>query len=600
MRSSNAKTRTNSYVKAVKTAKTVKQRPDRIRIRLISGGCIISILFAVISARAVQIQVLDSEWLQEKASKQYERPLVVKGKRGAIMDSNLEDFATTINVTSIAVHPKQVKDRAETARIIAKTTGMDYKEVKNKLDSSSSFVWIKRQALPKHVDALREMNIKGLVFLPEETRIYPHTDMAAQLVGFSGLDGKGLGGLEYHYDSELQGKSAQQKVLRDAKGRFIERPQGETEATNGNNLILTIDRTIQYITDNSLKAAVEQYNAKSGIAVVMDPKSGAILALSNYPVFNPNNYRSYDRSLLRNRAVTDPFEPGSTMKIFLAAAAFESGIVKPETKFNCENGKYRVDSFIIHDTHSHGSLTVGEIIKYSSNIGSVKISEAIGKESLYKSLKNFGFGEKTGIDCPGESPGRLANQSKWRKIDFANIAFGQGVSVSAVQLTAAVSALANKGIMMKPRLVRAITDSENNIVKIFEPEKIGRAVSEKTADEVKKIMREVATEGGTGKNADIEGYPVCGKTGTAQKIDESGRYAKGKYVSSFVGFAPMDDPQLTTLVLLDEPSNGGYYGGTVAAPAFREIVSQSLQKMSLYPLLTEEKLVAALKERNNG
>jgi len=594
MRSSNAKTRTNN------NNKVAKPRPDRIKSRVAFAGSLFLVLFGVISARAVQIQIIDSDWLQEKASKQYERPLVIKGKRGAIMDSNLEEFATTINVTSIAIHPKQIKDPVETSRKLAKVLVMDQAKIKEKLSSSSSFVWLKRQAFPKQVDALQELNIKGLVYLPEQTRIYPHTEMASQLVGFSGLDGKGLGGLEYYYDSELQGKSSSQKVLKDARGRLIERPEEESGASNGNNLILTIDRTIQYITDNSLKAAVTQYNAKSGMAVVMDPKTGAVLAISHYPTFNPNNYKSFDKSLWRNRAITDPFEPGSTMKIFLAAAAFESGTVKPETKFNCENGKYRVGSFIIHDTHSHGELTVEEIIKYSSNIGSVKISEMIGKEALYKTLKNFSIGEKTGIDCPGETSGRLANQTKWTKIDAANIAFGQGVSVSALQLAAAVSAIANKGIMMKPRLVRAMTDSENNVVKTFEPEKIGRAVSEKTADEVKKIMRTVATEGGTGKNADIEGYPVCGKTGTAQKIDGTGQYAKGKYISSFVGFAPMDDPRITTLVLLDEPSGGGYYGGVVAAPAFREIVSQSLQKMSLYPIVTEDKLTAALKGKSNG
>lgn len=596
MRSSNAKTRTNHFSKV----KTEKKRPDRIKGRVIFSGSLFFLLFGVISARAVQIQILDSQWLQEKASKQYERPLVIKGKRGSIMDSSLEEFATTINVTSVAAHPKMIKSPIETSAEIAKILGMDQAKVREKLSSGSSFVWIKRQALAKHVDALREKNIKGLVFLPEQTRIYPHTEMASQLVGFSGMDGKGLGGIEYYFESELQGKSSSHRVLKDARGRLIERPEGESDATNGNNLILTIDRTIQYITDNSLKAAVEQYNAKSGIAVVMDPKTGAVLALSHYPTFNPNSYKSYDSSLLRNRAVTDPFEPGSTMKIFLASAAFESGVVKPETKFDCENGKYRVGSFIIHDTHSYKDLTVEEIIKYSSNIGSVKISETIGNEALYKTLRNFGIGEKTGIDCPGESPGKLAHPNKWRKIDAANIAFGQGVSVSAIQLTAAVSAIANKGILMKPRVVRAVTDSENNVIKVYEPEKAGRAISERTAEEVKKIMRGVATEGGTGKNADIEGYPVCGKTGTAQKIDETGKYAKGKYVSSFVGFAPMNDPKLTALVLLDEPSGGGYYGGVVAAPAFREIVSQSLQKMSLYPIVTEEKLTAALKGKTNG
>lgn len=596
MRSSNAKTRANSFSKV----KNEKKRPDRIKGRVIFSGSLFFLLFAVISARAVQIQVLDSQWLQEKASKQYERPLVINGKRGTIMDSNLEEFATTIDVTSIAAHPKQIKSPIETSRVLAQILGMDQAKIREKLASKPSFVWIKRHALAKQVDALKEQNIKGLVFLPEQTRIYPHTEMASQLVGFSGLDGKGLGGLEYFYDSELQGKSSSQKVLKDARGRLIERPEDEAGGGNGNNIILTIDRTIQYITDNSLKSAVEQYNAKSGIAVVMDPKTGAVLALSHYPTFNPNNYRSYDRAFLRNRAATDPFEPGSTMKIFLASAAFESGVVKPETKFNCENGKYRVGSFIIHDTHSYNDLNVEEIIKYSSNIGSVKIAETIGNEALYKTLKNFGIGEKTGIDCPGESPGKLAHPNKWRKIDAANIAFGQGVSVSAIQLTAAVSAIANKGILMKPRVLRAITDSENNIIKLFEAEKAGRAISEKTAEEVKKIMRGVATEGGTGKNADIEGYPVCGKTGTAQKIDETGKYAKGKYVSSFVGFAPMDDPKLTALVLLDEPSGAGYYGGVVAAPAFREIVSQSLQKMSLYPPITEEKLSASLKGKTNG
>ncbi|MBW1842449.1 MAG: penicillin-binding protein 2, partial [Deltaproteobacteria bacterium] len=287
-------------------------------------------------------------------------------------------------------------------------------------------------------------------------------------------------------------------------------------------------------------------------------------------------------NLWRNRAITDPFEPGSTMKIFLASAAIESGLCNPNTIFYCEGGRYRIGRNFIHDTHEYGWLSLQQIVKYSSNIGTVKIAERIGKDNLYHTLRNFGFGKKTGIDCPGETAGTLSPQSRWSKIDTGAISFGQGISVSAIQLITAVSSIANDGILMKPYVVKAITDRNGRLIENFHPQKVRTVISPETARVIKRIMQTVIDEGGTGVNAAIEGYTVCGKTGTAQKVDKNGGYARGKYVSSFVGFAPAENPAVAILVAVDEPQEQ-HYGGTVAAPAFRKIAYDTLNYLNIPP-----------------
>ncbi len=569
----------------------IAKEPNRIKIRVLLVGIAFGICFSAIVARAVDLHLFKGPWLSQKADGQVKRPVKALGERGIIFDANMGKMALSIDVTSIGAHPKQIKDVAATARDLAKALGMNRSDLANKLASNTPFVWIERHVTPKKVEMVQALNLEGIVFKSERSRFYPYKSMAAQIVGFSGVDGRGLEGVEFFYDHVLEGQQAQFRVIRDALGRRLGLEIDEETDRSGKNLVLTIDRRIQYIAETALAEAVVQNGAKNGIAVVMSPKTGAVLAMAHYPSINPNNYNLFAKDKWRNRAITDPYEPGSTLKIFSAAAALESGVSGPHSIFYCENGAYRIGRNVIHDTRPYKYLSLEQIIQVSSNIGTVKLSENIGTKNLYDTLRNFGFGEKTGIDCPGETPGMLSPYQRWTKIDNAAIAFGQGISVSAIQLARAVSAIANEGILMKPYVVQSITDKNGDPIQKFEPIPVRRAVSPETAEAIAKMMVKVTEEGGTGTRAALEGFKVAGKTGTAQKIDENGTYARGKYVASFVGFVPANNPAATILVMIDEPQKA-HYGGIVAAPVFKKIALQTLNYMNIPPDSKPEHLTA--------
>lgn len=569
----------------------IAKEPNRIKIRVLLVGIAFGICFSAIVARAVDLHLFKGPWLSQKADGQVKRPVKALGERGIIFDANMGKMALSIDVTSIGAHPKQIKDVAATARDLAKALGMNRNDLANKLASNTPFVWIERHVTPKKVEMVQALNLEGIVFKSERSRFYPYKSMAAQIVGFSGVDGRGLEGVEFFYDHVLEGQQAQFRVIRDALGRRLGLEIDEETDRSGKNLVLTIDRRIQYIAETALAEAVVQNGAKNGIAVVMSPKTGAVLAMAHYPSINPNNYNLFAKDKWRNRAITDPYEPGSTLKIFSAAAALESGVSGPHSIFYCENGAYRIGRNVIHDTRPYKYLSLEQIIQVSSNIGTVKLSENIGTKNLYDTLRNFGFGEKTGIDCPGETPGMLSPYQRWTKIDNAAIAFGQGISVSAIQLARAVSAIANEGILMKPYVVQSITDKNGDPIQKFEPIPVRRAVSPETAEAIAKMMVKVTEEGGTGTRAALEGFKVAGKTGTAQKIDENGTYARGKYVASFVGFVPANNPAATILVMIDEPQKA-HYGGIVAAPVFKKIALQTLNYMNIPPDSKPEHLTA--------
>ncbi len=538
--------------------------------------------FTVIGVKAVYLQIYRGSWLAQLAADQYEITSRSSGNRGTIYDRNLTEMAVSLKVTSIAAYPRQIEDLGSTASAMAKALNIDRKSLSRKLGSQKSFVWIKRQASPKETAAIKNPQHLGIGFIPEYNRFYPNKTLAAQAIGFTGIDGEGLEGVEFYYDRYLMGIKGNYTVLRDAHGNGFISADNNHPDTSGHNLILTIDRNIQYISEKALEDTVKTFSAKSGIAIVMNPKTGAILALAHYPLFNPNTFAQYDRERWRNRAITDPFEPGSTMKIFSATAAIESGGSSPNSIFFCENGAYRIGSNVVHDLGSYGWLSLQNIIKYSSNIGAVKVSEMIGPELLYKTLRDFGFGEKTAVDCPGETAGSLTHYKKWSKLDAGAISFGHGISVSAVQLVTAVSAIANDGFLMKPYLVKEITDQNGNSIHRFEPRKIRRVISSETARTVSKMMQTVITKGGTGVRASLEGYAVCGKTGTTQKISEQGTYVEGKYIASFIGFTPAQKPEIAILVVIDEPQDK-YYGGLVAAPVFKKIAHETLIYLNIPP-----------------
>ena len=570
-----------------------------IRFRLISVIFLFFILFTAISARTVYLQVFCGPWLAQKAADQYERSFELAGNRGTIYDTNFAKMAVSNLATSIAAHPKQIKNARKSAKALSRILKINRKVLQDKLICKKPFVWIKRQSSPNETKAVKDLKLEGIGFIPEYNRLYPNKTLAAQVLGFTGTDGNGLEGIEFYYDTYLRGARGNFTILKDAFGNGFLSGKGNVPDYSGKNIILTIDKTIQYITEKALEETVTSFSARSGMAVVIAPKTGAILAIAHYPFFNPNSFKYFRRELWRNRAITDPFEPGSTIKIFSAAAAIESGGSSPNTIYFCENGAYRIGRKIIHDNSPHGWLSLQQIVKYSSNIGAVKISEKIGPEHLYNTLCNFGFGTKSGIDCPGETAGSLALYKQWTKLDTSVISFGHGISVSAVQLIAAVSTIANGGVLMKPYLVRAITDKNGQYIHRFKPRKIRRVISTNTAREVAKIMKTVITRNGTGTLAALEGYSVCGKTGTSKKIGKDGYYSDDKYIASFAGFTPAENPEIAILVIIDEPMEK-HYGGIVAAPAFKKIAHETLNHMNISPTIPFNKLTLSLKKEARG
>ena len=560
----------------------MSQERKIVRIRIVLIALFFGAFFVVITAKAAYLQLYRGPWLADMAAGQVEKSYKTSGKRGTIFDRSGTEMAVSIQVTSIAANPKRIPNVHQTAAALGKRLKIDRRKILRKFSSRKPFVWVKRQATPKEVEQVKSLGLEGIEFVPEFNRFYPNKTLAAQVIGFTGIDGNGLEGIEYYYDSYLGGAEGSRTVLRDALGQRFVSPRQKIEDYSGQNIVLTIDRTVQYIAEQALAETVSEFSALSAIAVVMVPKTGAVLAMAHHPPFNPNDYRRFSRENWRNRAITDPIEPGSTMKIFSATAAIESGGSSPNTIFYCENGSYRIGKNVVHDLYSYGWLSLQQIIKYSSNIGAIKISEMVGAERLYNTLSDFGFSTKTGIDCPGESTGSLAFYKRWSRLDAGVISFGHGISATPLQLATAVSAIANRGKLMKPYLVQSITDSSGRLVHSFEPRMVRRVISPETAATVAGIMKTVITKGGTGTAAALDGYTVCGKTGTAKKINAEGTYTEGKYVASFVGFTPATDPEITVLVVVNEPQEK-YYGGLVAAPVFRTIANQTLNYLNVPP-----------------
>jgi len=562
--------------------KDTKEKWSRIRIRII--GVLFAVFFVITSFRAFYLQILKKDDWTRIAEKQHQKIVPLTPARGTIYDSTGAALAVSIEMDSCYAEPVFIDDPGSAAIKLAPVIGMSREELQRKLSGKRGFVWLRRQLTPGLAQKIRDLKIGGIGFVKESRRFYPNSEVASNVIGFTGLDPEGLEGIELKYNSQILGNTGYLVTERDALGRDIALMDKVVQkSSKGYNITLTVDKNIQYVTEKELAKAVTESRAAGGMALVMDPQTGKILAMASYPTFNPNAFRNYSQDSLRNRAIADSFEPGSTMKVFLIAAAMDAKLVGPNDTFNCENGSYAIGGRVIHDTHKYGSLRVSEILKYSSNIGSAKIGSRLGAERLLASLKNFGFGEKTGIDLPGEVSGYLRDRSRWYPIDLATISFGQGLSISSLQLATAVSALANGGLLMKPYLVEKITDDAGTVIRQFSPEIRRRASSARTSQTMTKMMESVTSEGGTGLNAVVDGYLVAGKTGTAQKVDPMTRcYSATKRTASFVGFVPADKPRLTILVVVDEPKTSSY-GGVVAAPAFREIAHQSLCYLKVPP-----------------
>lgn len=566
-----------------------------IRFRISTVLVIFCLLFLVVAGRAFQLQVLKKEQLCKLAESQYKKNVSLVPKRGTIYTRGYEELAVTVEVDSVYAEPDSIDVPKFAAKKLAPVLSLDREELEDNLSSSKSFIWLARKVTPSTIERVRSLNLKGICFVKENRRFYPNGELASHAIGFAGLDGQGLGGIELTHDAQIKGKTELIRAERDAfKNRTLPRDFGFEDSLSGNSVVLTIDKTIQYNAEKELADAVRKSGAKGGTAIVMDPKSGEVLAMASYPQFNPNDLSSCSNASLRNKAIADTYEPGSTFKVFLLSAALEEGVVTPEDKFNCEKGSLELAGKKIKDTHEYGTLSVKEIMKFSSNIGSAKIGAKLGKQKLYDYIVSFGFGSTTGVELNGEGSGILRSMKSWSKLDLATISFGQGISVTPIQLATAFSAIANGGYLMKPYLVKDVLDRDGKVIKSNQPQIVKKVISGETALKVTEMLRDVVSEGGTGTEAAITGYNVAGKTGTAQKVSGGKGYRENKHVASFIGFVPAESPELVVLVAIDEPE-GIQYGGTVAGPAFRAIAESSLRYLNSPKKNDDEVPVGGLK-----
>ena len=574
--------------KSKKTRDRRSKGPDkrkdffRFKARLIM--LCLALVGGIIVFRAFVLAGVESEKLAAMARQEYRQVVTLNPDRGVIHDRHGEELAVSVQVESIFLRPARIQDRAKASRVLARVLKMKRQTVMKKLTSRQPFVWLKRQVEPEVAAKIKNLELDGVGVIPESRRFYPHRELAAHVLGFTGVDSHGLEGLEKGYDSFLRGRSSQYSRKRDARGRPIYiSEEGPLRQTKGHDLVLTLDKRIQYLAQRALARAVAAQRARSGLILVLDPARGDVLALAGEPVFNPNVYRSSPGYTWRNRVLTDPFEPGSTFKVFTLAAALEEGLVSPKTRIDCGNGAFKIGRNTVHDIHPHQVLTVSRLLSVSSNIGLAKIALKLGPGRFHRRLRAFGFGQHSGIDLPGESKGLLAPPERWRKIDTANIGFGQGVAVTAIQLTSALGAVANKGVLMRPRVVSRIIGPDGRTKEERRPEAVGRVMSAATAAKLVKMMEGVVAEEGTGAQAKTPGYRVAGKTGTAQKLDQAtGTYSNKKHLALFMGLAPAEKPALVILVVIDEPK-GSPFGGVVAAPVFAQVAQESLRHLGVSP-----------------
>jgi len=553
-----------------------------LRARVLILAAVLAVAFAGLTGRLAWLQVVKRAELAQLAERQYSRTVVLHAQRGPILDRQGTPLATSTPTESLFVQPRSVGDPVRVTARLAPIIGLPPAEVHAVLTSSRSFVWLRRRLPPAVAAGVRALREPGLGFLPEPLRLYPNRELAAHVVGFEGVEG-GLEGIERAFDGELAGTPGKAIVGRDALGREVAAPHMLEPPQPGLGVMLTLDRAIQYMTERELDAAYRRTGARSAMAVVLDPRTGEVLALAIRPTFNPNTFLDVpSRDRWRDRAVTDPFEPGSTFKVILAAAALEEGVVRPEDRIYGENGSVTIAKTTIHDWKKYGWLTFSEVLQNSSNVGSIKVGLALGRERYYRYMSAFGFGAATGVGLPGESRGLLRAPGRWSLLSLPTMSIGQEVSVTALQMVAPFGAIANGGTLMQPRIVRATFDAAGQEVRRFEPRPVRQVISPETARTLTRILVRVV-ESGTGHNAAIPGYEVAGKTGTAQKLDPATRrYSRSPGVLSFVGWAPADEPRFVMLVTLDEPKNE-IWGSEAAAPIFSAIGRGILRYLEVPP-----------------
>ena len=561
-----------------------------IRIRIYVVAIFFFFGLGRVLLEAYHLQILNKDDLNSIARNGYEGTTTLPSKRGTIYDREGHELALSVEVGSVYAHPKDVKEKAKAARKLAHILKKEQGNLLKQLKSNKPFVWIERRIPPEQSQQVKAANLKGVGVTREIRRYYPGKESGAHLIGFVGIDNQGLEGLEKKYDAFLKGPQMNITQMRDALGRpfSIDRPVMSDNRMH--DLVLTIDKDIQFKAQAALRSAVKKAKARGGNCIVMDPSTGEILAMAVVPEFNPNDFSRNKPSQWRNRTVTDCFEPGSTIKAFLLAACLEEGVLTANTRIDCEQGKYKIGKNIIHDTKEHGILSVSDVIMFSSNIGGVKMGQWLGYERFCAYLRKFSFGNRVGSDFLGQRQGFIRPVEKTREIDQANIFFGQGMTSTSLQLITAMAVIANGGRLMRPYVVKAIVDQSGRTVNETRPKVIRRVISQKIARKVARILERVVSEEGTAAPASISGFRVAGKTGTSQKVDpRTRRYSWSKYIATFVGFVPVDNPKLVILVTIDEPK-GIHYGGLIAGPVFRDVGKWSLNYFRINPQIRLTKM----------
>lgn len=553
-----------------------RSRRTRLRMCGVIGG--LALGFIGVVARAIDLHLGEQRSLKWIATKQYRAVIPTAPRRGKIFDTKGRELAVDIPVFSIYADPRAVRDRAGTLAALDRLLGLggETPGILRQMERERKFVWIKRRVAREVAEHVRALKLPGISSVEESKRFYPNGALASQVLGAVGYDAQPLGGVELAYHGYLASGRGEAVYQRDARGRFFYTPVHFPTVTATADVDLTIDKVIQHYTETILQTAVTTAQARHGVAVVVDVASGRVLAMATMPTFDPNDYTRYDQALWRNRAITDPVEPGSTFKVLIAAGAIEAGM-DPERTFDCERGAIKIGAAVLHDHDPYGTLALKDIIRVSSNIGALKVAQALGREPVARTLQAFRIGQPTGIDFPGEGGGILRDAATWQPVELATIAFGQGVTATPLQMTMAFAAIANGGTLFRPYLVERIRRSDGTLLYEGGPKAVGQPVRSATAAILTAMLERVVEAGGTGTKAASPIYRIAGKTGTAQKVVEgTGHYAAGKYFASFIGFAPVPNPRIAVFVGIDEP-HGSYFGGIVAAPAFRAIVETTLQ-----------------------
>jgi cell division protein FtsI (penicillin-binding protein 3) len=549
------------------------------KFRLYLLGGFLFLWCAFIGLRLLQLQILRyGDWVQ-RAQRQQQRSIPVSPRRGIIYDRNGHELAMSISVDSAFAVPSEIPDPENTAGLLARVLHTDPRDMVARLKASHSFAWIARKVDADTSQRIRAMNLRGIYFQKEPKRFYPKRELAAQTIGYVGLDDEGLGGIEHAYEARLHGRPGKMLITMDARRKWFGRVERQPDP--GDNVVLTVDEKIQYIVEKELEQAMHDTRAEAGTIVVQNPRTGEILALANRPTFNPNVYKDVPSSALKNRAVSDIYEPGSVFKIVTYSSAVEEKLVHPEDPIDCQGGVINVGGIRIHDLHKMGVVPIKEALAHSSDVAAVKVGMRVGDQRFYSYIRGFGFGQQTGIELPGETKGMAKPVNRWSKVSIGAMSIGQEIGVTALQLASMVSAIANDGVYTPPRIVAGVLPPRTTPQTVtFRRPPQHRVVSTLTAAQMKKMLEGVVLFG-TGRRAILDGYTSAGKTGTAQKVDpNTGTYSRTKYVATFAGFAPVNNPALTIVVSLDS-AVGLHQGGQISAPVFTRVAQQVLAYMNV-------------------